>query len=229
MKRGILSTLVVFVVLLYACKHEILNPAAPGSGPGPGGGGTPPGVVCFDDVLPIFQSSCAKSGCHDAATAQDGYILDSYANIIKKDIKPGDAGGSKIYKVLLEDEEDRMPMAPYPALLPQQIALIRDWINQGAKNTTGCSSVCDSSVFTFTAVKKTIDARCLNCHSGNTASGGVNLGSYETIKPVALSGRLLGVISHAPGFTAMPMGSPKLSDCQVDQVRKWVQAGALNN
>lgn len=226
MKKGLMLCLLAVTLSIYACKHEILNPGTVG-----GGGTPPPGEVCFDDVLPIFRSSCAKSGCHDAVSKQEGYVLDSYANIVKKGIRAGDAGRSDIYKVLVEpDEDDRMPMAPYPRLLPDQIALIRTWINQGAKNTTGCStSACDTAVFTFTAVKKMIDANCLNCHSGATASGGLNFSTYAQVKVVADNGKLLGAISHTPGYSPMPMGNPKLSDCQVTQVRKWILAGAPNN
>lgn len=220
------------IVILYACKHAIVNPQAPPTGGGGGGnpgGGT--GEVCFDDVLPIFQSSCAKSGCHNAATATKGYVFDSYANIIKKDIKPGNAAGSKVYKMLIEeDEDDRMPKQPYPRLLPAQIQLIRDWINQGAKNTTGCSSnTCDSTVFTYTAVRKIVDANCINCHSGPSPSGGLNYSTYAGLKAVADAGRLLGAVTHSAGYTPMPFGQPKLDECKITQIRKWIQSGAPNN
>lgn len=228
-KTFILVMIVMVAVIFYACKHQIVNPQNPTGG----GDTTPPGTsqVCFDDVLPIFRSSCAKSGCHDAASHQEGYVFDSYANIIKKGITPGNAGNSKVYRVLVDpDEGDRMPMAPYPRLLPAQIELIRNWINQGAKNTTGCSTAaCDTTVFTYTAVKKIIDANCINCHSGNTPSGGLNFSVHTGLKAVADNGKLLGAVTQSPGFSPMPSGSPKLPDCQITQIRKWIQAGAPNN
>ena len=234
MKKTVILSVVFGMIVLYACKHEVLNPGTPVTGGGTGTGGNTGGTngeVCFDDVLPIFRSSCAKSGCHDATTKQEGYIFDSYANIVKKDVKPGNAAGSKVYRVLIEqDEDDRMPRAPYPRLLPAQIELIKNWINQGAKNTTNCSTnVCDTTVFTYTAVKKIIDANCINCHSGASPSGGLNYSTHAGLKAVADNGRLLGAVNHAVGFTPMPMGNPKLSDCNITQIRKWVQAGAPNN
>jgi len=39
----------------------------------------------------------------------------------------------------------------------------------------------------------------------------------------------MGVISHTPGYIPMPQGINKLSDCQVNQFKKWIQAGAPNN
>jgi mono/diheme cytochrome c family protein len=192
----------------------------------------PPGSneVCFDDIFPIFRSSCAKSSCHDAATAQKGYVFDSYENIVRKDIKPGDAAGSKVYKMIIETDFDkRMPKLPYPALLASQIQMIEKWINQGARYTTNCSNACDTTQFTYTAVKKIIDANCINCHSGSTPSGGLNYSSYAGLKAVADAGRLLGAITHSTGYTPMPFQQPKLIDCKITQVRKWIQSGAPNN
>lgn len=221
------------IIVMYACKHAIVNPTSPtgGGGSGPITGPLPNGQVCFDDVLPIFQSSCAKSGCHNAASAQKGYVFDSYSNITRKGIKPGDASGSKVYRMITEtDPGDRMPKQPYPALLAAQIELIKNWINQGAKNTTGCStSACDTTVFTYTAVKKIVDANCINCHSGATPSGGLNYSTYSGLKAVADAGRLLGAVTHAAGYTPMPYQQPKLDDCKVTQIRKWIQSGAPNN
>lgn len=231
MKKIVILSIVSGFIVMYACKHAIVNPQTPETGGGNDSSTSGSGNVCFDDVLPIFKSSCAKAGCHDAITKQKGYVFDSYANIVKKDIKPGNAAGSKVYKVLVEnDEDDRMPGAPYPRLLPAQIQLIKDWINQGAKNITGCSvNVCDTTVFTYTAVKKIVDANCINCHSGSTPSGGLNYATHAGLKAVADNGRLLGAVNHNAGYTPMPMGNPKLSECQVTQIRKWIQAGAPNN
>lgn len=228
MKKSVVLGIVLGIVALYACKHAIVNPQPPA-----GGGGNNPGSasVCFDDVLPIFRSSCAKSGCHDAATATKGYVFDSYTNILKKDIKPGDAAGSKVYKMLIDpDEDDRMPKQPYPRLLPAQIQLIKDWIDQGAKNTTGCAAnACDSTVYTYAAVRKIVDANCINCHSGPAPSGGLNYSTYAGLKAVADAGRLLGAVTHSAGYTPMPFGQPRLDECKVTQIRKWVQSGAPNN
>lgn len=234
MKKVLIISALGIMIVLYACKHAIVNPGtnAPATpGAPPVSGPLPAGQVCFDDVLPIFQSSCAKSGCHNSATAQKGYVFDSYANIVRKGIKPGNAAGSKIYEMITEtDPDDRMPRLPYPALLPAQIELIKNWINQGAKNTTGCSTnACDTTVFTYTAVKKIIDANCINCHSGASPAGGLNYSTYAGLKAVADAGRLLGAVTHSAGYTAMPFQQPKLDDCKVTQIRKWIQSGAPNN
>jgi uncharacterized membrane protein len=228
--KKIVIMMIFGVMVLFACRHAILSPA----------GGTvttpvnppPPltGEVCFNDVLDIFRSSCAKSGCHDAASAQKGYVFDSYSNIMQKDIRPGDAAASKVYRMITEpDPGKRMPRLPYPPLLPEQVSLIQKWINQGARNTTGCGNACDTTQFTYTAVKKIIDAKCINCHSGSTPSGGLDYSTYAGLKAVADAGRLVGAITHSAGYTPMPFQQPKLDDCKITQVKKWVQSGAPNN
>jgi hypothetical protein len=58
--------------------------------------------VCFQrDVLPVFQSGCAISGCHDAASKKKGYTLYSYAIITALGLVKGNAAGSKVYTVCI--------------------------------------------------------------------------------------------------------------------------------
>jgi mono/diheme cytochrome c family protein len=191
--------------------------------------------ICFErDILPIFLSNCAKGGCHDAASHKEGYILDSYQNIMNSDdgdgIYPGDAGDSEIYEVLVEDDQDkRMPQYPNAPLTTAQINLIKRWINEGAQNGTNCAVLCDTNNFTFAAIKPIFQQNCVGCHSATLASGGVNLSTHAGVAVVAQSGQLLGALKHQTGFTPMPQGAAKLSDCKIRQVEKWVQAGALNN
>jgi uncharacterized membrane protein len=222
----LLAVFMTALVVINACKHEI--PVAAGSS-SPVQGGT--GEVCFESqILPIFQSNCAKSGCHDAASHNDDYIFDTYTNIIRKDIQPGDAAISKVYKVLFETGSDKMPRPPNPDLTPEQKALIGRWINEGAKNTVNCGVSCDSSQFKYGAnISVILGTYCLGCHSGAAPSAGINLSTYANVRNVAISGRLVGSVSHAPGYSAMPKNASKLSACQIAQIRKWVDSGAPNN
>src|SRR5688500_13456166 len=86
------------LILLQGCEHDpVVEPIDPDPDPidTTGNpidtsdiGGTPcdPNLVYFDMViLPILKSNCAKSGCHDAITHQEGIILDSYENVMGSD------------------------------------------------------------------------------------------------------------------------------------------------
>jgi hypothetical protein len=225
--KFITGTMLLIAIALYTCKHEPpVRTVDPTPVPGPVGN-----AVCFQsDVLPIFQTNCAKADCHDAASRKGDIVLDSYANIMRRKITPGSADNSKIYRVLFETGNDKMPPPPNPDLTAAQKAIIAKWINEGAKNTINCASACDSNQFRYsTNVNVVLTTFCTGCHSGVGASGNVDLSTYTSVRSIALSGRLVGAITHAVGYSPMPKGAAKLSDCQIAQVRKWIAAGALNN
>jgi ribosomal protein S16 len=215
---------------VISCKHEPI-PEPPSGGGGGGGGTGGSNLICFEsEVLPIFQSACAKPGCHDAITREEGYVLDSYANIMKKGIVAGKATSSKLYTVLFKSGDDRMPPPPNPGLTRAQSDAIGRWINEGAQNTTNCGTNCDTTVFTFSAaVNPILQNNCVGCHNASTLNGGVNLSTYANVKVYADNGKLYGSIAHLAGYKPMPNASSKLSDCQIRVVQKWIQSGAPNN
>jgi uncharacterized membrane protein len=168
------------------------------------------------------------SGCHDNGTAADGVRMTDYANILDE-VKAGNAGDSKLYKVIIRTDNERMPPPPRPAFTTAQKALIQKWINQGAKNNM-CLSRCDTNTFTYSgAVRPLIESKCLGCHNATAPSGGVNLSDYTNTRALAINGRLYGSIAHQTGYSPMPKNSAKLSDCEIRQVQRWIQAGAQNN
>ena len=219
--------------LFFACVHQVDIPGNPVSGGGTdstgnGGGGGNGGdsLVCFEgEILPIFLSSCAYSGCHDSKSKEEGYVLDNWQNITKSGIKPEDPNSSKIFEVIASGE-----MPPNGNLTADQVSLIGKWIQQGAKNTVNCNSFsCDTSVFSYKgAVAGIMTTNCTGCHSGSNASGGINLTTYMGVSTVALNGRLVGAITQVPDYIAMPPGG-MLSDCDINQIEKWVASGAQNN
>jgi uncharacterized membrane protein len=234
MKR--LATIFFFILCIastqVSCKHEI--PVLSRTNPNDTIIIPPQGsAVCFEsDVLPLFQSNCAKSGCHDAASRSDGYRLDSYANIVVNGITPGNAVQSKIYEVLIDnDPSDRMPQAPNAPLTMAQINTIATWINEGARNTTNCAAICDSSQFAYSlGVKPILQTYCLGCHAGTAvAGGGIQLGDYTSVKAQVSTGNLYNAISHTGSASPMPKNASKLSDCNIAIIRKWIEAGSPNN
>lgn len=224
----IFSLVILSATFFSSCRHDALPEPPPSGG---GGGGTGSGKVCFEsEVLPIFQSTCAITGCHDAISHKEGYVLDNYTNIMKKGIVAGRATSSEIYKVLYKSGDDRMPEPPYPELTTQQKNIIGTWINEGAVNTTNCGSNCDTTKFTFNAnINPLLQNYCTGCHNAANPQGNVNLVGYPAVKVYADNGKLYGSIAHLPGFKAMPQGTSKLSDCNIRIVQKWIQSGAPNN
>lgn len=77
-----------------------------------------------------------------------------------------------------------------------------------------------------------IQANCFSCHSNTTVgSSGApfSLEGYANLKARVDDGRLIGSITHAAGFVPMPQSSAKLSDCNIDKIKSWINAGAPNN
>jgi len=231
------SMLLVIVFFASSCKHDPVIPI--GYNPTPedttstSSSCDPDTVYFVNDVLPIFASSCAMSGCHDAISAEHGVILNDYFHILSTgDINPGDPNGSKVYEVLFESGEDLMPpTGSGVSLTADQKDAIYTWILQGAQNNACEETLCDTVGVSFsTDVYPILDLHCLGCHSYPALSGGgIPLGSYADVATYAGNGRLLGSIQHQAGFSAMPQGSAMLSDCKIATIRNWITEGTQDN
>ncbi len=187
--------------------------------------------VCFQrDVLPIFTAYCAMSGCHDAISSKNGYILTSYSTIVLKGLVKGNASGSKLYKECING---KMPKSPIPHLDSTQLSFISRWINMGAPNDTNCAVNCDTTKFTYSAaIVPILRNYCYSCHSTASASssgGGTILDTYSGLLAQAQNGKLLSDLQHSSGSNFMPLGAEQLSSCKIRQVEKWIAAGSQNN
>lgn len=194
--------------------------------------------VCFEqNILPIFSSNCATTLCHDNITQEDDYNLTDYTNIINSGdgVVPYDPDETKIYKVLFETGDDRMPPSPLQALSDSQKEAIRQWISDGALNSDCPESFCDTldNISYADQVWPIMDNNCVGCHNTSTSEGGVDLSSYTQINSYATQTQndipiLSGVINRTSGFTAMPP-SNSLSSCNVRIIDLWISQGKLNN
>ena len=207
-------TTLVLLASMQACSHDTYS--------------DPNGPICFErDILPIFNSKCASSGCHDASSRAEGYVLDSYKHIMKGGISKGHPNASELYSTIIDGE---MPPRRSPKLTSSEINLIHDWIAAGAKNGINCVSRCDSSQFAFsTAILPLMNKFCVGCHSSGNASASVDLSSYTGVKKSISQGQGLMTSINQNGNFPMPKGGNKLIDCEINQVKRWINAGAPNN
>jgi hypothetical protein len=168
------------------------------------------------------------AGCHDNITHAEGVNLTTYNNIMRY-VVAGNASSSKLYRMIIRTDNERMPPPPRLPFTTAQKALRQKWINNGAKNNY-CTGSCDTSLYTFAAaIKPLLDNKCVGCHNPSSAGGNIDLSTYNSIKVVAMNGKLYGSVTQQPGYSPMPKGAAKLSDCEITQVQKWIAAGALNN
>jgi len=104
---------------------------------------TKTGVTYATDIKPIFDASCVK--CHSGDKPKAHLHLDTLEGALKgtkhgKILTPGDSADSLVVKAVahaLPDQDSWMPplqnKAGIKPLTPEQIGLIRAWIDQGAK------------------------------------------------------------------------------------------------
>tara|TARA_Y100000590_G_scaffold298319_1_gene336324 strand:+ start:6877 stop:7245 length:369 start_codon:yes stop_codon:yes gene_type:complete len=101
--------------------------------------------VFADDIQPIFDISCALSGCHVSSALRPPDLRDgqSYLEIVDvessgfaplKLVKPTKPEESVIYLKILGDQSTGSRMPPGGTLSDASILAIRTWIEAGAKN-----------------------------------------------------------------------------------------------
>lgn len=89
---------------------------------------------------------------------------------------------------------------------------------------------CDTANVTFAgSVQPLLQTNCFSCHTGSAPSGNINLMGYANVKTVADNGKLMGAVTHSAGFSPMPQGGNKLSDCEILIIQTWIDKGTLNN
>ncbi len=134
--------LVLPLFLLAACGEKVTGPE-PVVLPGPG-----EPVVFSKHVLPIFRNSCGGTDCHMNGQVGGDLALDTWEDVVNgrpggiSQAVPYSARMSHLFQHVNTDTAlgeialPRMPLSrdPLPA---EQIAVIRRWIDEGAKNDDG--------------------------------------------------------------------------------------------
>ena len=197
-------------------KHVVKDPCSPDS------------VYFQKDIWPLIASNCAKSGCHASGSGND-VTYTGYSSVLRE-VKPGNPSSSKLYNILItSDPGDRMPRGNTP-LTQAQIDMIYKWIQQGAKNNTCTDTTCNANQFAYAKnIQPLLSTYCTGCHNGGASGANVNLLNYSGVSAVAANGKLYNTVNHTTGSYAMPLGSAKLSPCQIAQIKNWVDAGYPNN
>jgi WD40 repeat protein len=101
--------------------------------------------VLYDkDIEPILVNKCAF--CHSGNVKESKLDLSSYESLVKggkrgKSIVPGNSAASLLVKLSAKANRPFMPPRSEEALSPEELALIKLWIDQGAKAPSGVRTV----------------------------------------------------------------------------------------
>lgn len=112
-------------------KEETIDPSKP--------------VSFYKHIRPILQANC--TGCHQPAKAKGDYIMTDFAKLLAggeegSAIVPGKPEQSNLLKVSMPNAEGKVEMPPKgDPLHESQVALIKKWITEGAKDDTPASAM----------------------------------------------------------------------------------------
>ena len=100
-------------------------------------GNTPPTIDYQQQIHTILAARCLN--CHSAERRSGGLSLAAYVDVLDGGrsgaaIRPGDAGGSLLMRRITGEATPPMPLNS-PALSGGEVAVIRAWINEGARET----------------------------------------------------------------------------------------------
>ena len=90
---------------------------------------------------------------------------------------------------------------------------------------------CETDNLTYDSwAKDLIDGNCATsgCHDANAANNSTpySMHNYEALKAAVDDGRIVGAINQEAGFSPMPKGELKLSDCDISKMEAWIADGA---
>jgi hypothetical protein len=239
-------TVLLFTILLTSCEHNSLiskeNPVDPPPSPDP----KDPIVLveCSKDsvffvqtVLPLVTTLCGKAGCHIEGDYSNFYIIYNGGTQSENLLNSYNAIKDRFSSTTsLENNINTMNNQNVWGFVPPddtQLQELKTWINQGSK-LNSCAN-CDENKFAYTEnIKPILSTYCVSCHNSTSAMASVNLSTYEdVVNELTLNpGRLVGSIEWTDPYTgdkAMPYGSGKLPDCYINQIKNWINAGALND
>lgn len=101
-------------------------------------------VSFINDVAPILKENCFA--CHDAKKRSGKYEMTAFDKLVDDErIVPGKSADSEMHSRLILNNEKRMPPKKdnLAALTAPQIAIIKQWIDQGAKLDGGIDAKAD--------------------------------------------------------------------------------------
>ena len=214
-------------------------------------------------VLPIMEDRCFS--CHNAPYEKNGRTihpkaglrLDTHEWVMKGNlddtvVEAGNVAESYLYEVVTLDEDDDMFMPPKGGpLSPEQIDVLKRWIEEGAKASAAGDRTADMSkgISFHDHIFPLIEEKCLDCHSepyvknGRTIhpKAGLRLDTYESV----IKGNLDGIIvekGNAEESTLyavvtldeddpeiMPPKGEPLTEDEVKMLKQWIEEGAKEN
>ncbi|HYE32072.1 MAG TPA: c-type cytochrome domain-containing protein [Methylomirabilota bacterium] len=193
------------------------------------------------DIYPIFDEACIS--CHGPEKQKGKYRMDTKEGTFKKGddgpfIIPGDSAKSPIVHMIAGlIDEMLMPPPDAEPLTPEQIGLIRAWIDQGAHWPDGPIAKVDKKIDFATQIKPIFQRACYECHGPNKQEGSFRIDTKEAaLKGGEVYGNTIKAADPAKSsFLIIVAGKDpdlphpekhKLPEKEIALITKWIEQGA---
>lgn len=151
-------------------------------------------------IAPLLKTYCA--GCHND-TDREGDLSLLSLNTLRAGtpdgavVIPAKPEESKLFKVISGSAEPKMPPKDEPQLKPEQIALIREWIAQGAKGESKPSELMSRLVAPKLAKDPSASTKISSVSSAG--ENRIAIGKFASVEVKDKSGQLLWSFDQLPG------------------------------
>ena len=203
-------------------------------------------------ILPILQENCVK--CHGEEKQKDDLRLDTFAVTLKGSehgavVVAEDLIGSSLFQriTLPADDDDIMPPKGGP-LAKNEIALIKNWIANGAKAEAEVKApapapkvaekkAAGSSVF-VEYVLPILAESCTDCHGADKQKAGLRLDTIAAVAKGSKEGAVVKagnpdesslyqrIVLPSDHDDIMPPKGDPLTKAQTDLIKLWIVSGA---
>jgi len=189
------------------------------------------------DILPVFQEHCLV--CH-SDSPQHGLDLRDLEKILKGGesgpaVTPSSSGSSLLYQKI---SAGQMPLGPQK-LAPEQIQIIKDWIDAGAPSKNSKAGIV-RSVSERDVILNILNVRCVVCHGRRKQEGGLDVRTRESLLRGGKSGP--AIVAGKPGESLLvrridsgdmpPVALQRgyavraVTTEELDKIRRWIESGA---
>ena len=182
------------------------------------------------DIQPVLDRTCVS--CHSAEVKLADLDLSARDAAMKGGehgavIVPGSAERSKLYRMVAGLDQPAMPMGGDP-LKPEEVAAIKNWIDQGATWETPVTFAKD--------IQPIMERSCWTCHGATvqlskldlrTREGALRGGAHGTalVPGNAEQSRLYRAVAHLDAIK-MPLQGDPLKPEEVAAIKTWIDQGA---
>ncbi len=134
-------------------------------------------VSYLKDVEPIFYKRCTV--CHSGNVKEGKLDISTYESLIKggkrgETVKPGKSEDSNLYKSMARTHKPFMPPRGEEPVSPEELALVKLWIDQGAKAPTGVRETPKPLIGPPPGTVKVVRALAINPDKSAIAAGRSN-------------------------------------------------------